>query len=272
MVLPWFSEKNSAWASSDSSKTDMDVLCVVGKRIVKESEINQILEQIEKKKKGKPVSEEEKTRIKEDYITMCQLSEWAKVQKLDELPETKSALDQAYISAALRKLGEDSEQLTKDEIAKEMEAVKKDPDTKESVAIATVIVDKQRKGKENMDEELRKLENLRSDTSGKIFETWAKKFQIDNANGEYKVNELTLKMLKSSPQLSEVFKGMQVGEIKVVPLNQENRLVLIIRFMKKGIATSEKTITNIAAQNMKSKKMQELIKKIKEEFPPKKTK
>ena len=102
-----------------------------------------------------------------------------------------------------------------------------------------------------MEEEIRKLENLKGDPSSKVFEIWAKKHQIEDPNGEYKVNDLTVKMLKSSPQLAEVFKSMQVGDIKVVPLNKENRFVLIVPFMKKRVSTSETTLSNIAVQNMK---------------------
>ena len=128
-----------------TSKSDAGVMCVVGNRTIKQSEIDQILQQISQKRKGKPISEEEKSRLKEDYITMCQLSEWAKVQKLGDLPETRSTIDQAYISAALRKLGEVSEQLTKDEITKEIDMLKKDPEVTESVVFETVIVDKKLK-------------------------------------------------------------------------------------------------------------------------------
>ncbi|WP_152531112.1 hypothetical protein [Holospora undulata] len=247
-----------------------DVLCVVGKRVIKKSEIEQILKQISSKRKGKDISEDEKKRLREDYITMCQLSEWAKAQKLDELPETKSALDQAYISAALRKLGENAEQATKEEINQEVANLKKDDDVMKSVIIETVIVDKQSKdGKKDMESELKKLENLKSDLSGKVFETWAKKFQINNPNGEYKVNDLTVKMLKSNPQLEKILKEMKVGDIKVVPLDKESSLVLVVRFMKEGVRTSESTLSRMAIQNLRSKKMQELIKKVKEDFPVK---
>ncbi|GAJ46144.1 hypothetical protein HE1_00468 [Holospora elegans E1] len=264
------SEKNQLWAVLEASKGDTDVLCVVGKRVIKKSEIEQILQQISNKRQGKEVSEEEKKRLREDYITMCQLSEWAKAQKLDELPETKSALDQAYISAALRKLGESAEQATKEEINKEITNLKKDEDIMKSVVIETVIVDKKGKdGKKDMEGELKKLENLKNDLSGKIFETWAKKFQINNPNGEYKVNDLTVKMLKSNPQLEKILKEMHVGDIKVVPLDKESSLVLVVRFMKEGVRTSESTLSRMALQGVKSKKMQELIKKVKEEFPVK---
>ncbi|ETZ07541.1 hypothetical protein P618_200259 [Holospora obtusa F1] len=260
------SQSRDTLKDKNSDVKDNKVLCIIGKRVIKQSDIDQILQQILKKNKEKKFSEEDKNRLKDDYITMCQLSEWAKSQKLDALPETVSALDQVYVSAALRKLAEGSEQVGKSEIEQEIKTLKEDPDVMESVAIETVIVNKA--GKSNIEDELKKLKNLGND-SEKVFPVWAKKFQIDEPNGEYKVNEFTKKMLKSNSHLNGILQEMQVGEIKVVPLNKDSSLVMVVRFMKKGVRTSENVVTQLAVQNMRSKKMQELLAKIKKEFPAK---
>ena len=256
--------EHNVWATTTTPKSDDSIVCVVGNRTIKHSDIDKILQQISQRKKGKVISQEEKSRFKEDYITMCQLVEWAKMLKL-----WNSAIDQAFFSAALAEVEKRSGEVTKKEVDEEVIKLKDAPDTKTSLVFETVIVDRTEK---NMDEELVKLKSLKSDLSSKEFENWAKKHQVKDAGGEYKVNDFTVKMLNSTPQLAQLIKSMKVGDIQVVPLSKEDRYILIVRFTKEGVPTSDTKLSSIAVQNIKNKKIQSMIQKIKEEFPAVKAK
>lgn len=267
---------SAAFADSPS-----DVAFVVGEKTdhpekITKEEIDRLMKEISAKGKKngeepKALSEDEKKSALENILFMYRLVSWAKSQKLGDSPEVQAAIKQAYVSAAFNKLRDEADKVTEDELNKMIAEQKKDPEIMKSIFMQTVVVDKKQKSEDKTDveQELKNLENLKGEGSEKTFKSWAEKFQVSNPNGQYNESSVTMKVLKANPQLSEMLKGLEAGNVKIIPLGKSS-LVLVVRVIKKDVRTEENEIKKLAEQQVKANKMKQLVKNIEEKISVKK--